>query len=333
MKTFFNTGKIWFFVLFICSFSPATSAEMDWASFTLDNDLFVGEDNGYTNGFYVSVYDTGEPENKFAEHDFWVTPLMWTISSESSQAAINAYTFGQSMNTPRDISTKKPGKDELPYSALLALTNSYINVYPSHSDRISTTLGVVGPMALGKEAQALVHKLIGSDEPKGWDSQLNNELVFQFSRARAWRSWVSENNHFDIVTHANIGLGTIQSAVNGGVVARYGRQLLSSYPSLLLDYARTSNPIAINKGWYIYSELQAGYIFNQIFTDGNTFRESRSVEYDHDFIGVSAGLAYSTDVYSITIAINNSNITENKTRNRALKNLTKYGTLTFAWKI
>ena len=48
--------------------SGSALAEVDWVSVTTDNDAFVGNDNGYTNGIFVSWIDT--PEGKKAEPGF-----------------------------------------------------------------------------------------------------------------------------------------------------------------------------------------------------------------------------------------------------------------------
>lgn len=308
-------------------------AEIDWVSTTLDNDLFVGNDNGYTNGLYVSFFDAGDlASGDLPEHDFWVAPLMWSMPKDSIKGAVNAYMLGQTMSTPSDITVAVPAESELPYAGLLALTNSYITVTDTHADRVSTTIGIVGSAALGEEAQKFVHELIGADEPLGWDTQLENELVFQLSRARAWRTWSSNSNHFDFLTHADISLGTVQSGVQTGATFRYGRNLISSYATTLLNNSRTTNPTAIEKGWYLYAGMQLGYDFNRIFTDGNTFENSRSIDYDHEYFGITAGIAYSWQNYSLTFAVNDANLIQGEDVSDELENLTRYGTLTFAWR-
>lgn len=309
-------------------------AEMDWFSVTLDNDLFVGEDSGYTNGIYFSAFDVGDSASlPVPEHDFWVQPLLWSMPTKGVEGAINAYTFGQTMNTPTDIEVANPGADELPYSALLALTNSYVVVNADYADRVSTTLGVVGPWALGEEAQKLVHKLTDSDEPQGWDTQIKNEVVFQLSRGRAWRTWEAASGRVDLLTSAEIMLGTIASAIDGGVVLRYGSNLASSYATTLFSSARTANPAATQHGWFVYGGFKAGYVFNQIFTDGNTFRDSRAVDYDHEFIAVTAGLAYSWEDFALTFAINDANLLQDGSTEDAIDSLTRFGTITAAWRL
>ena len=299
----------------VCSlliFPLSTKAEFDWASVTLDNDLFVSTDDGYTNGLYVSFFETGEKSQTAPPRDFWVAPLAWSLPKTEAREAINAYMIGQAMITPSDISVENPGENEIPYSALLAVTNSYVTYNAFVADQISTTVGIIGPSAQGEEVQKLVHQLVGSDEPKGWDTQLNNELVFQFSRARAWRSWVSDDNDFDLILNSEISLGTISSGIGGGAVLRYGKGLEESYVTTLFNNSRMINPSAINRGWYLYTRMQAGYLFNQIFTDGNTFRESRSIDYEHEYIELSAGFAYSWDNYSLSFAVTDIHIGNRK---------------------
>ncbi len=308
-------------------------ADFDWLSATLDNDIFVGNDNGYSNGLYISLFDVNEGEEQAVDTDILVRPLLWSLPKSTALATINAYTVGQTLNTPSDITIEIPDENELPYSALLALTNTYVVVNENVADRISTTVGFVGPVALGGPTQRFVHKLIGSDEPLGWDTQLENELVFQFGRGRTWRSWSSKNDSVDILTHSELSVGTIQSAVRGGLTFRFGRGLKQSYATTSFGSTRTSNPAAVEGGWYVFAGLQTGYVFNQIFTDGNTFRDSRSIDFDKEFVSVAAGLAYSWENVSVTFAINDSNVIQRGETEEALEDLTQYGTLTVAFRL
>lgn len=312
--------------------SVGVAAEIDWVSLTVDNDVLVGNDSGYTNGIYLSVYDVGFEVEALPESDFWVWPLLWSIPEGRVLGGVNAYTVGQAMNTPSDITVAVPDEDDLPYSALLFLNNSYLVANDRYADKISTTIGIVGPAAFGEETQKFVHELIDSDEPKGWDTQLENELVFQLSRARIVRSWVSGSGNADLLSSADLRLGTIESSVNGGLMLRYGRGLVDSFATPLFNDSRTSNPAAIEGGWYIYAGAEAGYMFNQIFTDGNTFRDSRSIDYDRESIGVTMGIAYSWQNCSLTFAVNDLNIIQSGDESEELEDLTRFGTLTFAWR-
>ncbi|WP_394178574.1 lipid A deacylase LpxR family protein [Marinomonas posidonica] len=318
--------------LSVLSAIPA-QAETHWVSATLDNDFFVNEDNGYTNGIYVSLYDVYDDVIALPKPDAWVMPLAWSLSHENIGQAVNVYSFGQSLTTPSDLTLSNPPKDSLPYSGLISFTNTYVVVSPNYADKVSTTLGIVGPIALGKQTQKTIHKIISAQEPMGWDTQLENELVFQFSRGRTWRSWVSESNNMDVLTGIEGGLGTLKSEVGAGFMLRYGRNLNESFPTVLLTDTRASNPLAVNRGWFVYAGLKFDYTFNQIFTDGNTFRNSRSIDYDHNNNMFTSGLTYAWDEASLSFAINSPFSLNGRKNAREMDKLTRYGTLTFAWQL
>lgn len=318
------------FVFLILLFPILVQADFDWISYTIDNDLFLGNDSGYTNGIYVSLYDL-EEEGERPIPSWMLQPLLWSLPAEQSPGAVNSFTFGQTIITPEDITIEVPSEEDLPYAGLLFVNNTYLSINKQYADKTSTTIGVVGSLSLAEQSQNLVHALTGSDEAKGWDTQLENELVFQFSRARAWRSWASESEQWDLITASEFSIGTISSSVDAGMILRYGKNLIGSYAIPLLDSTRTTNPVAINGDWYIYSGIKIGYLFNQIFTDGNSFRDSRSIDYDHEFISLIFGLAYSWNDYSLAFALNDSNIISDQSEEQ-LKDLTQYGTLTFSVK-
>jgi hypothetical protein len=305
--------------------------DMDWVSGTLDNDLFLGNDNGYTNGVFFSAYDTGlADEQPQASHFVW--PLLWTLPDQQFDAAVNAYSVGQVMMTPDDITVKKPPEYQLPYSGMLFFSTTYLAIDKQVADKLSSTLGIVGPAAGAKLTQKTVHKWIGSDDPKGWGTQLENELVFQISRGRLWRHWVSHNEHADILLSSEAGIGTLSSYAESSFVIRYGRGLSRSYASVLLNNSRITNPVAIDNGWYLYAGMTAGYTFNQIYTDGNTFQDSQSIDYGQERLGVTAGLAYSWGKISITLALNDANILDTRSEEE-LEDLTQYGSLSIAYKL
>lgn len=143
----------------VACYSPITHSDIDWFAATLDNDLFIGSDDGYTNGLYLSLFDMGEmSEQNVVRPRFWVYSLIWSLSSDQAYAVVNSYAIGQTMSTPSDITIEEPSVDELPYSALLAMTNSYTYIGTDFADQAATTIGIIGPSAFGAEAQKLCTK-------------------------------------------------------------------------------------------------------------------------------------------------------------------------------
>lgn len=311
-------------LLIICQ--PLYAA--DYFSFTIDNDIFVGSDSGYTNGLYGSWYYVGETHlnEELPEPGPLLEPLSWSLTSTPALVTVNAYTIGQIMVTPENISRANPDPDDVPYSGLLLFTNSYLHITDKYADLIRTSLGLVGPASGAETTQKFMHDLLGSDEPQGWDSQLHNELVFSFTRGRIWRSLISNSEHFDLLLGTEITIGTLESAVSGTVMWRAGNSLADSYASPALRGSRTTNPVAVDRGWFVYFGLSANYTANQIFTTGNTFRDSPSADLEKRQAGASAGFAYSWETFSLTIAIEDLTLFE-----RELEGVTRFGSITMAW--
>ena len=321
--------------LALCSIAvpQVAQAEADWSSITIDNDLFLGSgsDNGYTNGIYYSWFDT--PANNRAEAGFLARAMLWSLSDDGSVVLeVSAKTIGQTMIAPDDITLEDPPlpPDDLPYAGLLFYSDTYLKSYQKRAERISVTIGIIGEYSFAEESQKLVHDITGSDEPRGWDTQLDDEIVFQFSHTRVWKSWTSDSGRTDILLGTGAALGTISSSLGAAIMFRYGIQLNRTFATALLVNSRTTNPVATDSGWYLFAGANARYVSNQIFLDGNTFDDDESIDYDRDQLGVTFGLAYSWKDLSFTFAINDLNV--NISGSDPVEEYTEYGTFTLAWR-
>jgi len=315
--------------------SGSALAEVDWVSVTTDNDAFVGNDNGYTNGIYVSWYDT--PEGKKAEPGFLARAMLWSLpDSSSSTTDFDIGTIGQTMTTPDDIELDPPilPPDSMPYAGLLFYSDNFVRVQETVADRIAVTIGVVGEYSFAEDSQKFVHDIIGSDEPCCWDTQLDDEIVFQLARGRTWKTWVSDSGNADFLLTGDAELGTISSSVGAGFMIRYGAELRQSYASALLVSSRVTNPFATQSGWYLFAGARASYLFNMIFLDGSKSYDDdlEEIEYDEERVSVTAGLAYSWKKWSLTFAMNNLNVL-NDSDGDPDEEFSEYGTLTVAWKL
>jgi hypothetical protein len=307
-------------------------AEADWYAFTMDNDTFVGNDNGYTNGMFFTWVDT--PDNNKAEIGFLARAMSWSLSDgDASAREISFGTIGQTMITPDDIEEDPPTPppDDLPYGGLLFYSDSFSRISKRHADRIAVTIGVVGENSFAEDSQEFVHDVISSDEPCCWDEQLDDEVVFQVNRARVWRSWVSDGGNADLLLIGDLELGTISSAVNAGFMVRYGDQIDRNYASALLIGGRTANPVATQTGWYLFAGMRARYLGNHIFLDGSKSYDDdfEEIDYQEDTIGYNVGLAYSWKNWSFTFALSDWNIDED---DEAAEEYTEFGTFTLAWR-
>ena len=63
------------------------------------------------------------------------------------------------------------------------------------------------------------------------------------------------------------------------------------------------------------------------------YRDSRSIDYQKQYVSLTTGFAYTWRDISITFAINDFNILEDNEQEQALADLTEFGTISFSWKI
>ena len=334
MKSVWSRFKIQLMLYRLCSLyillglavSSAQAEQSRWLAVTLDNDIVLGNDNGYTNGIYFSWFNVYN-QNEQLKPGLMAAPLGWSLDLDNANMTLQSYTLGQVMVTPEDITDENPPEDDLPYSGSLLLNYTFITMEQAQADSVGTVIGIVGPSSGAEATQKWVHEQVGSPEPLGWDTQLEDELVFQLSRGRLWRTWNSTRDQMDLLLLGEAALGNLSSFVSTAMMFRYGRELSTTFATPLLISTRSANPAAIRGGWYLFAGIKFEYVFNTIYADGNTFEDSRSIDYDQSQIGLTSGLAYSWENVSITIALYDSNISEESS-----SEFTRFGTFTFGWR-
>ncbi|WP_084005403.1 lipid A deacylase LpxR family protein [Gilvimarinus polysaccharolyticus] len=315
------------FALFAAGLAQTSQAQTtDWISLVWQNDLFSGRDGGgYTNGLFISLYQVAEAEAEPLVEPTLIKPLSWLLN-DGYDLAFNEHSVGQVMITPADISKSTPAPHEVPYAGLLTYRASRVLVNDNIADMVRTTVGVIGPASMAEQSQKFIHKVVGSTEPKGWDYQLENEPVIAVRRARVWRYELSPM--IDTVLLAQGRAGNLESAVGAGALVRFGRGLQRSFATTLLQQGRTSTPTAVEDGWYLYGGFEADYVFNNIFVNGNTYRDSPSSDLRHNQLSFTAGMSYAWDAFSVTFGYKSGTKLDIHDSSRD-----SFGTLSFAWKL
>jgi len=144
-----------------------------------DNDFMnvrgKGTDQSYTNGTRIDYfYQKRRPSRSV---DKWLLP-------RTGPRAINTYHWSlmQVMITPENIFTTQYLPDDYSYAAALFLSHGLASYDPERKFSLQSELvmGVMGPWALGEEAQTWMHSIIGYDRPKGWDNQLPNAPLLNY---------------------------------------------------------------------------------------------------------------------------------------------------------
>lgn len=261
-------------------------------TFALENDLFNGEDDNYTNGIrlsYLSPEDTVPP---WVRRGARLIPLFAKRGHNRWHVAL-----GQSMFSPENIRTKSFQPDDRPYAGWLYGSVGIISDTGYRLDNLQLTLGMVGPASLAAQTQDFVHSVVDSPDPQGWKYQLHNEPGVILTYERKWRG-LYEFSPFglgmDITPSLGGSLGNVYTHAAAGAVVRLGYDLPADYGPPLIEPNLPGSDFFVPQkdfSWYVFAGLEGRAVARNIFLDGNSFRDSPSVD-KYPFVGgVQVGLA------------------------------------------
>ncbi|RDX38143.1 lipid A deacylase LpxR family protein [Kangiella sp. HD9-110m-PIT-SAG07] len=315
------------------AFTGEESGVGSFATLTMENDLFAGKDGGYTNGIgfswgygpYDDYADTSSPDWLIGVSDFLF------IDRDDPREKAVSFSIFQGMQTPEDIESEAIVENDLPYAGLLGWRGTLYAWDNSIADQFSVIVGMVGPASLAEDTQKVVHRITGSDEPRGWDNQLHNELVFSVNGQRSWRFDMSngEGVEMDFLTFASASMGTYNSEVATSAMVRFGSGLAETFPAVSILPGRDINPLAGSGSDHFYMFLggQARYVFNDIFVDGNTFRDSHSVTLKHEGFIVSAGAVWNWEQWGMLFSVAETSSTFEERDGKS-----RFGSLSFSYR-
>ncbi len=301
---------------------PATNADEAWTlNFYLENDLFANTDQQYTNGVRVSwvspaigSFIDDERIPPWARNvNRLLTPLdpsPGLFEHEPNRRLI--LTLGQQMYTPADRDRTTLDPDDRPYAGWLYLGFGYHTQTRHKQNSFEVNMGMVGPWSLAEQSQNLIHDLRGFERFKGWDNQLHNEpglqLLYEHKR-RVLYGGLYENLGHDLITHAGASLGNVATYANVGAEYRIGYYLPQDFgTSALRSGGDNSTPGAGDPRFYdqwgvhAFLSLDGRWVVRDIFLDGNTFRDSHSVD-KHPFVADAAwGVAATWERWKLSLA-------------------------------
>lgn len=248
-----------------------------------------GDDRHYTNGIQLS-YANGPLDDASILN----APIRWLRDSTflfnrpslETEDRLQWIMLGQSIFTPEDHRTSDPSLNDRPYAGWLYTGLDFIQ---DSDGRQLTSLeflgGIVGSWALGRQVQNGVHSLFNIRLARGWDHQLSNEFGFTVTWERKWRFNHELGNGYswEIIPDAGITAGNVFTFAETGALVRWGRGLKAGWgpQTILPRYSGTSSfsPArgGIKFGWDLFIGTQERLVARNIFLDGNTFQNSRSV--------------------------------------------------------
>lgn len=271
-----------------------------------ENDLFSNTDEGYTNGLRAA-WVSPDLQDYLDDPTLprWIREVneRLTFFHKTRKGLQRNLTFsiGQTLYTPQDNRRVDLIVEDRPYAAWLFASMGYQTRNDANLDTLEVRLGMVGPAAVGRQAQNFIHDLRGFERFDGWDNQLSNELgaVFLWEHKRKLSYLYNENSRFgfDLISHTGIALGNVATYLNAGGEIRVGWAIPNDFgTSAIRPGGDNSTPDSKwdprsngKGGWgaHLFLSFDARIIGRDIFLDGNTFADSHSVE-KKQFVGDAA---------------------------------------------
>jgi len=195
--------------------------------------------------------------------------------------------LGQSMFTPEDTAREDPDPDDRPYAGWLYGGVGLIqDTDRRRLDHVELLAGIVGPNAFGKTTQNDYHQFIGIDKSRGWDEQLHDEPGLMLSYERKWRLLAPLGGGYgvDFIPELGATVGNVMDYAEAGAMLRFGKNLEADYGPARIRPALSGTPYFNSDyldgpfGFYFFIGTQGRLIARNIFLDGNTFEDSRSVD-------------------------------------------------------
>jgi hypothetical protein len=202
-----------------------------FASIQLENDAFTlsnnRDDGYYTHGTLISILREEEPPE-------WLkSSVKWSpFKLKSSGVDHVQYTLGHKIFTPNDTHAATVVPNDRPYAGYLnfgvsALSHTHQSESTDYGNMVELNFGLIGPAALGEQAQTIIHHMLGFSRPNGWDNQLRNELTVAINYSRLSRRIVPVGSGLMVGMnrHDTIAMGNVYTYLSSGLMFRIGNNL------------------------------------------------------------------------------------------------------------
>lgn len=252
-------------------------------SIQFENDLWgSGDDRFYSHGTEISYLSLKRPPG-------WLTRLGEGVPLfKTGDVSAVQYSIGQKIFTPQDTERRTLITDDRPYAGWLYGSVNLMSRYVDEPNLqvgnfLGITIGIVGPSSQAEDIQRGFHDLIGVDKPNGWDNQLKNEPGLLLTYTRRWQYFhpLGGSVEFETSPHLVAALGNVYTYAGAGMMLRLGKGLRNdiSPPNIRpgfpgVPYFHPSDQAS----WYFFAGAEGRAMARNIFLDGNSFRDSHSVD-------------------------------------------------------
>lgn len=178
-----------------------------------ENDFFTATDYYYSQGIALEMADP------FFKR-FFPAKLLLTAGEPVQQGIA----FEHNGFTPTSTESDSILYGDRPFAATLTARFFSISHHAGLGARITSSFsfGVIGPAAGGRAMQSTIHQWIDDDQPKGWQHQVQNDIVLNYN-AGIERNLLKIPDRFLLNGFASAQLGTLNTKLVTGAVLIIGK--------------------------------------------------------------------------------------------------------------
>jgi lipid A 3-O-deacylase len=236
-----------------------------------------GTDNAYTNGTRLDYFYQLSRRSKTVADRFLPT---------AGSNSVNAYGWGmmQLMYTPNIITDAAYQPNDYPWSGALIATHTLYSYDPIEKYDLLTELdlGVIGPAALDRQTQTLVHELIHYDRPRGWSHQFRNDLLANVN-VTSERQFAGNGSTIEVIGGGQLSAGTMINSLTLYPLLRIGR-MHSYFEGFFRQYGGEGRTRRRDKDWQFYfiCRPEVQFILTEAVLQGGLFTRNPNLAFDHN---------------------------------------------------
>ncbi|MES3019323.1 MAG: lipid A deacylase LpxR family protein [Bacteroidota bacterium] len=263
--------------------------------FRSDNDAYLayGQDRYYTNGLFI-YFRRATDQRKLNKK---LDKVIW--EAEAGQKMFNAQS-GQI----NDIAYV-----DRPFAAHLYAGGNVNFLFSSENAlKVSLQLGTIGPDAKGKEAQELLHSIVGFYEIRGWEWQVNNEVAVNSTVNYKNLLFRNSARSLDLSVDSYVNIGNTYSGAGAGLMFRTG-DINQLFHSASTESSVSNNSKSIDlteREFFFYAKPILHYVAYDATIQGGLFREDKGpVVFDpkHIVFSQQAGVMYSKNRWTADFSL------------------------------
>ncbi len=346
------TGSVCLCLLFLTTapvYSNASSLSgtgNPYYRFEFINDFFFGTDQEVSGSWSMQKHTAAADSwDKLEAVPGMVKRIGAAIPTLTADGRVyrTSFAVGQITQTPVNLKRRDLIKEDVPYAGALVFSASWYGFNDKEFSGFELVSGVVGPASLAKQAQKGAHKLIGITRPRGWDNQLENEPIINANYMRKRKLSHVGNPaglSFDSAVSGNVCLGNLTTRLSTSIEMRFGRNMPGGFVYIPesagfgMNYKGTLKlPNPRKPALYGSLVLRGTGVLHDMFLDGNTFRDSHSVD-RKNFVGLAiVGLHYQRENWSTSFSLMFPTDTVDTSRATEVEGRGELGALSIEWRL